>query len=99
MGLIQTLWCQDFPPGQQEPQESWHRFDYSISCLDAQYKMYRLLAVAAIFGLLFGIPICCFMMMYPSRKVLKRSGDSYEKQKFRFFVRDYRPGCWFVAAN
>jgi hypothetical protein len=79
--------CQKLPPGAASPDEAWHRFDYSISCLTSSYAVYEVLAIVAMFVYLIGIPCFFLHMMYPHRQSLQSSGTNAAKEQFRFFVR------------
>jgi hypothetical protein len=79
--------CQKLPPGAVSPDEAWHRFDYSISCLTSSFVIYEVLAVIAIFVYLIGIPCFFLRMMYPHRQLLESSGTNKAKEQYRFFVK------------
>jgi hypothetical protein len=91
--------CQKLPPGAASPDEAWHRFDYSISCLTSSYAVYEVLAIVAIFVYLIGIPCLFLRMMYPHRQSLQSSGINPAKEQFRFFVKVSEAVNLFVSVR
>jgi hypothetical protein len=57
------------------------------------------LAIAAMFVYLIGIPCFFLHMMYPHRQLLQSSGTNSAKEQFRFFVKVSEVVNLFVPAR